>query len=107
MDCKEVNKLIPAFLKYELNSKELRGFMEHISTCRECKEELTIQFLVSEGMARLEDGNAFDLQAELDRRLEDASRKMRFRKGFHLFVYGLEILVIIAIITIIVLIMIL
>ncbi len=107
MDCKETNKMIPAFLNKELNGKEMIKFMEHIATCPECKEELTIQFLVSEGMASLEDGSTFDLQKELDKQLEDARRKMRIRKGFQFFVYGLEILVIITIITIIVLVMLL
>lgn len=107
MDCKETNKMIPAFLNKELSGKELNRFMEHISNCPECKEELTIQFLVSEGMVSLEEGSTFDLQKELDKQLEDARRKMRIRKGFQFFVYGLEILVIITIITIIVLVMLL
>lgn len=107
MDCKEVNKMIPDFLNNELNNRELKGFMEHISGCKECKEELSIQFLIQEGMASLENGNTFDLQHELDRLLEDAKRKMRVRRGFQFFVYGVEVLVIITIITIIVLVMIL
>ena len=69
MDCKETNKMIPGFLSQELNSRELKGFMEHISVCEECKEELSIQFLIQEGMASLEDGTTFDLQNELDRLL--------------------------------------
>lgn len=104
MDCKETDRLIPAFLKNELKGRELKAFMEHIAGCSGCKEELSIQFLVSEGMARLEDGNTFDLQAELDRCLEDANRKMSIRRWLHFLVYGLEILVIITIIAIIILI---
>lgn len=107
MDCKETNKMISGFLNKELSSKELNRFMEHLSQCPECKEELTIQFLVSEGMVSLEDGSNFDLQKELDKHLEEARRKMRIRKGFQFFVYALEILVIITIITIIVLVMLL
>lgn len=104
MDCKEANKLIPAFLNNELNSRELRGFMNHIMSCRDCKEELSIQFLIQEGLASLEDGTSFDLQNELERMIEDANRKMKIRRGFHFFVYGVEILAIITIVTIIVLI---
>ena len=37
---------------------------------------MTIQFLVTEGMARLEDGDAFDLNRELDKRLEEAKRRI-------------------------------
>lgn len=107
MDCKEANKMIPDFLNYELNHRELKGFMDHISACKECEEELSIQFLIQEGMASLEKGTSFDLQQAFDRRMEEARRKMRIRRGFHFFVYGVEILAIITIITIIVLIMVL
>ena len=64
MTCKETEKLIPAFLQDELDTEELREFMEHIEECGECREELTIPFLVTEGMARLEEGNVFALQNE-------------------------------------------
>lgn len=107
MDCKETNKMIPGFLNQELSSRELQGFMEHISCCEECKEELSIQYLVREGMASLEDGTTFDLQHGLDLLLADAARKMQRRKWFHWFVYGIEIVAIILIIIIIALVMIL
>lgn len=107
MDCKETNKMIPGFLNKELNGRQLRGFMEHVSSCEECKEELSIQFLIQEGMVRLEDGTTFDLQKELKQLLEEAERRLRLRRLFHWFVYGIEIAAIIVIITIIVLVMIL
>lgn len=107
MNCKEIDKMIPEFLNKELSGRELNEFMEHISECPECKEELSIRFLVSEGMASLEDGNTFDLQEKLNRRLEEARRKLKIRKGIHFFVYGLEILAIITMIAIIVMIMVL
>ncbi len=107
MDCKEVIKRIPDFLNHELNSRELKEFLNHIEGCKECKEELSIQFLVLEGMARLEEGNTFDLQKEFDRMMEDEKRRMRLRSMLNAFVYGTEILAIITIITIIVLIIVL
>ncbi|MGN0330342.1 MAG: zf-HC2 domain-containing protein [Kineothrix sp.] len=100
MDCKEVNKMIPDFLENKLNHRELRRFMEHISKCGECKEELSIQFLVLEGMARLESGSTFDLQYELDRILEEARRRMKIRQIFHYIIYGAEILIIAVIIAV-------
>ena len=65
MTCKDAEKMIPLFLEDDLEMDDLRKFMEHIDNCEECKEELTIQFLVLEGMARLESGNVFDLQMNL------------------------------------------
>ena len=61
MTCKEIEKIIPSFLNDDLDTDDLREFMDHIVNCEECMEELSIQFLVLEGMARLESGNVFDL----------------------------------------------
>lgn len=101
MKCKETEKMIPLFLEDELETEELREFMEHIEKCDECKEELSIQFLVSEGMARLETGNVFDLQNELKGRMNDAGRALHFRENLKWILFALEGLVILAVIIII------
>ncbi len=72
MKCKDAENMIPLFLEDDLDTEDLREFMEHINKCEECKEELTIQFLVLEGLARLEAGNVFDLKSELELRMEEA-----------------------------------
>ena len=58
-------------------------------------------------MARLEEGNTFDLQNEFDKMMEDAKRRMQFLRILSILVYGVEILAIITIIAIIVLIVVL
>lgn len=80
MDCGKFEKMIPAFLNDALEYKDLKRFLIHVDTCSACKEELTIQVLVSEGMARLEEGSAFDLQKELIRRIEEAQKHIRFHR---------------------------
>ena len=81
MDCKEFEKLIPEFIEGKLDYPTLKKFSEHMEQCEDCKEELTIQFLVTEGIQRLEDGSAFDLQKELSARMAEAKRKIRFQPG--------------------------
>lgn len=102
MECKEAEKRIPLFLEDELETEELREFMEHIQQCSECKEELSIQFLVSEGMARLETGSVFDLQNELKKQMEDAKHTLHFRENLKWMLFALEGLVVLAIIIILV-----
>ena len=80
MDCKEFEKMIPAFVANNIEYKELKQFMEHAEKCPDCTEELTIQVLISEGMVHLEDGGNFDLQSEMRWRLEDAERGIRMHK---------------------------
>ncbi|MCM1038683.1 MAG: zf-HC2 domain-containing protein [Roseburia sp.] len=81
MDCKEEEKMIPAFLQDDLYGRELEEFIEHIETCPECREELSIQFLVSEGLERLEAGNNFNLQKALENKLNNAWHQVKIRRG--------------------------
>ena len=78
MECKEFDKLIPLFLDHKLDYKTMDQFKRHKSQCESCNEELTIRFLVTKGIQRLEEGDAFDLQKELEHYMEEAERKLRF-----------------------------
>lgn len=86
MDCKEFEKKIPLFLQNSLDYDTVEQFQEHMSTCKACKEELSIQFLVTEGIKHLEKGDNFDLDGEFRSRI-DASRRSHRRKGFWLNTY--------------------
>ncbi len=92
MDCKEFEKRIPDFIARKLDYPSLKRFSEHMEECANCKEELVIQFLVTEGIQRLEDGDAFDLQSELEQRLGEARRKLRFNSRVMRIGVALEIL---------------
>lgn len=93
MNCSTAQKLIPDFLDDDLDNQELADFLGHIESCPECKEELTIQFLVKVGMQRLEDGNTFNLSRELDNLLADSRKKLSVRRSLVLLSFGLEIAV--------------
>ncbi|MGN0376272.1 MAG: anti-sigma factor family protein [Suilimivivens sp.] len=101
MTCKEVEKLIPLFLEDDLDTEDLHEFMEHIEKCDECKEELSIQFLVSEGMARLETGNVFDLQNELKTQMVNAEHALKTRENMKWLLFMLEGFVVVLVITLI------
>jgi len=98
MNCKEFEKLIPDFFEQKLDFLTLNRFNKHMKECPDCKEELTIRFLVLEGIQRLEEGDAFDLQKELKHHLDDADRKIKRHK--HVLQMG-EVLEMIAILVII------
>lgn len=77
MTCRECETQIPDFIGRKMDYLEMKRFLEHVDACASCREELVIQFLIQEGMARLEDGDAFDLQQELQAHLEEARRRIR------------------------------
>lgn len=101
MTCKEIEKMIPSFLNDDLDTEDLREFMEHIDKCEECREELSIQFLVREGMSRLESGNVFDLQNELKCRMESAGHTLKLRESMQWMLYAMEGLVAVAAVTLV------
>ncbi|MCM1267566.1 MAG: zf-HC2 domain-containing protein [Bacteroidales bacterium] len=93
MNCKEAEKKIPAFLNDELDGDDLAEFVEHIEACPDCKEELSIQFLVSEGMEQLEKGNNFNLQEALLATLDSADDRIRVNRLLRRVLFWLEIAV--------------
>ena len=98
MNCKDAEKKIPYFLQDELDGRELEEFIGHVESCPECREELSIQFLVAEGMERLERGSNFNLQEELLAKLEEAHRRIGLRHMLWYILIGLEAAVALAII---------
>ena len=98
MNCKEAEKKIPSFLQDDLDGSKLEEFVEHVESCPECKEELSIQFLVAEGLERLEEGNNFNLQKELLMKLEGAEHRIAVHRMLWYILMCLEAAVAAAII---------
>lgn len=81
MDCKETQRCIHLFLKDELEGTAQESeFVEHVRSCSECMEELTIEYLLSEGINRLENADEIDVQKELEEMLNRAMLHVRRRK---------------------------
>lgn len=97
MDCKEFEKLIPDFIEKKMDFLTLNQFNKHRKSCSECQEELSIHFLVSEGIQRLEEGDAFDLQKELNQHLEEAELKIKLHNRFLRMGEVLEVLAVLVI----------
>lgn len=103
MDCKEVQRNITSFLEGGIQGKSAERFLNHISQCPECKEELSIQYLVREGTARLEEGGSFDLSKDLDILMKQSYKSIKNRRLASIAIYSMEFLAILAVIFILVL----
>lgn len=90
MDCKETQRYIQLFLKDELDDGIAQKFVEHVRSCNECMEELTIEYLLSEGMSRLENADDIDVQKELEemlnRTMVRVKRKKQLKAGLFLLI---------------------
>lgn len=71
MNCKEAQRCIRKFWNNELDADTVREFVMHVHSCKECMEEVTIEYLISEGICKDEDIN---IQEELEYRLERANK---------------------------------
>jgi len=72
--CAEAEKLIVPYMEDKLSVTELEDFIEHIETCKNCREELEIHYMVDVGLKKLDqaDGN-FDIVGALKRKIADSA----------------------------------
>ena len=89
--CRVYRKNYGMFLNGKLEGKECRQLLRHIEECAECREELRIQYLLQEGMFRLEHGGTFDINSDFERMLADAQKEVRQESRRKMFYRGLMI----------------
>ena len=81
MDCITFNKDIDAFIKGELCDEELNAFLLHLKQCRSCEEELQVNYIVQEGMKRMNDRHAsLNIAAAYGDELKDNNNYIASRK---------------------------
>lgn len=79
MDCKEAQRCIHLFLEEELNMDTAQDFVRHIYSCKECMEDLTLEYLLLEGINRLENDDDLDVKSELEAKLSRILRQKKIR----------------------------
>ena len=75
MDCRQFDTLIQPFFKDKLTFKEKRMMLRHADNCQRCQEELRTQYLVVEGLRRLENGSDFNLISDYDQMYKKSIRE--------------------------------
>lgn len=90
LSCKQTEKLIPSFIKDEMDRRTEKQFLAHVEKCPSCHEELSIQFLVTEGMQRLENGNTFDLNKELKLKMATEKKHLQILDSLQSGLYATE-----------------
>jgi len=86
----EIQHQITAYIENKLDERDMEAFLSHIEKCEECREELAIQYLITEGMRRLEDGSAFDLNKELRDKMQHTLKTLRYKKKVNSIMLALE-----------------
>ena len=73
MQCSECEKKINDFIDKKLDYKDTLSLLKHVKNCERCKEELSIAFLVVNGLRKLDSAEAFDLQSELSEHMQSSA----------------------------------
>ena len=81
---------IPDFFSDSLEESELETFLHHYDSCSECRDEVAIQFLIHEGLARVESGTAFNFEREMNEYVDTERTRLLGRVRFTRFVFVLE-----------------
>ncbi len=102
MECRDAEKLVLKFIQGNCSKEEARQLVSHIRTCESCWEEISIQFLLEEGLHRLEAGESFDLNQELNARVEEVEKSNRYQ--FNIKVFGITLFYVLIIILVLILI---
>lgn len=92
MDCKEFNGLIQDFLNDRLSEMKLSEFLSHIENCDNCRDELRIQYLIYEGLERLEAGDTFDVDKDLADLMKLQKKRLGVRHGIKMTAIASEII---------------
>lgn len=72
MYCAKFQKQISNFTNNNLDIKEMDSFINHAKKCKDCYEELEINYMVNIGLEKIENDEtaSFDLKGELEKMVE-------------------------------------
>ena len=74
MECKEIQKLFIPFIDDKLSVSDLAAFLDHMDTCKECREEYDIYYTVIMGMRYLDERqNISEFKLDSEQKLHSAS----------------------------------
>ena len=81
MDCRTAEGLVNRYIEHELPVNELEEFLEHVTSCQECYDELETYYIISVGMRYLEEENleSYNIPKMLQEDLHTRERRVRRR----------------------------
>lgn len=80
LSCKEAEKMVIPFLEHQLEPKQLKQYCEHVRTCKQCKEDLEINYLVHECLDPENNLPSYNLRGQLEQKLQDAEHYLRNKR---------------------------
>lgn len=78
MKCVKTQSMITPFINDKLNIKDMDEFLDHVNSCKDCREELEFYYVLLTAMKQLEEDKnpSDDFDQELSEKLEKAQDKV-------------------------------
>lgn len=84
MQCREACGMVQKYIDKQLPVDDMEEFLEHISHCKDCYDELEIYYIIKRGMNQIENDKYehSDLLGSLKRELASSAFLVEQRKRF-------------------------
>lgn len=98
MTCKEAEQMVMPYINNELDDRELGAFLEHVSSCESCYEELEIYYTLYAGLAQLdgEEVGGQDMHSLLKDALHASQMQIRGKKIWNIYYVMSQVLAMLA-----------
>lgn len=96
MTCREAERLVIPFIRYELDDETAARFLEHIDHCADCREELEIYYTVEEGIRQLdeEDADIGDIKGAMEEDIRASRQRLYSVRLLNIARYAADTLVV-------------
>ncbi len=99
MDCKEARRLVPMYIRDELDDDTAQQLLDHIKHCSMCEEELSIYYTIEEGLKQLEDDSYNkDAAITLEQKMQQTFKRSRAIYLNNIWMYAIDTLVLLSLI---------
>ncbi len=88
MECRDAQRLITSFIDNKLNDNQLKEFLDHVSSCSECYDELEVYYTMLVGTKQLYGDTLVsqDLLKDLKERISNDQRRLHKKHLRRVFV---------------------
>lgn len=82
LKCRDLQMMISDFIEKRLTDQQLEIFLEHITGCQECYDELEVYYMITIGLRQLDEDHTgtLDLKRNLREFIEEQRRELYQRK---------------------------
>ncbi|MGN0379385.1 MAG: zf-HC2 domain-containing protein [Butyrivibrio sp.] len=77
MKCMEFQKLIPDIINGTVDDEHLEDVIGHLESCRECYDELEINYILQYGLSDDDSAASMDYVGQLERNLSRMKKRLR------------------------------